>query len=311
MRWTWLVLGTAALLAAPAAAFEFPRPATLVFESSDTMGRYALPVGPVTAEGLNLTFKNGQVLRRAWQIPDTDLTAAQVFAALRDQFAALDLNTIFDCQDQGCGGFDFRFGIEVISTPDMFVDLGDYHFASFTATDGADAASLLVSKGAQTVYVQIIEVRAADADPLVQPRLPDAGPGPSGLLASDLGVAQKLAQSGAAVLDDLEFASGAVALTDARFASLEQLAAFLTQTEGARVVLVGHTDATGSLEQNLSLSLQRAEAVVDRLVRNLGVSPDQVRAEGIGFLAPRATNVTEAGRRANRRVEAVLIAPLN
>jgi OOP family OmpA-OmpF porin len=37
-----------------------------------------------------------------------------------------------------------------------------------------------------------------------------------------------------------------------------------------------------------------------------GVVPDQVQAEGIGPLSPRATNLTEEGRRQNRRVEVMV-----
>jgi OOP family OmpA-OmpF porin len=64
----------------------------------------------------------------------------------------------------------------------------------------------------------------------------------------------------------------------------------------------------GTLENNIALSRARAEAVRQHLVEALGVDPAQVSATGIGYLAPRATNATAAGREANRRVEAVLLA---
>jgi OOP family OmpA-OmpF porin len=50
----------------------------------------------------------------------------------------------------------------------------------------------------------------------------------------------------------------------------------------------------------------RAESVRQALLAIQGVVPDQVRAEGIGPLAPRATNLTEEGRRQNRRVEVMV-----
>jgi OOP family OmpA-OmpF porin len=46
--------------------------------------------------------------------------------------------------------------------------------------------------------------------------------------------------------------------------------------------------------------------VRDRLVAEHGIAPERLSAEGVGWLAPRATNATEAGREANRRVEAVV-----
>ena len=37
-----------------------------------------------------------------------------------------------------------------------------------------------------------------------------------------------------------------------------------------------------------------------------GVEAGRIAAEGVGFLAPRATNQTDEGRQKNRRVEAVV-----
>ena len=42
------------------------------------------------------------------------------------------------------------------------------------------------------------------------------------------------------------------------------------------------------------------------LVDRYGVDPAQVAADGVGFLSPIASNQTEEGREANRRVEVVL-----
>jgi len=71
------------------------------------------------------------------------------------------------------------------------------------------------------------------------------------------------------------------------------------------VVLVGHTDASGALAPNIALSRARAQAVRAALVA-LGAKADQIGAEGAGYLAPRATNLTPEGRAQNRRVEVML-----
>jgi OOP family OmpA-OmpF porin len=72
------------------------------------------------------------------------------------------------------------------------------------------------------------------------------------------------------------------------------------------VVLVGHTDASGGLAGNTALSRARAASVRDRLMAEYAVPAAQITAEGVGYLAPRATNKTEDGRARNRRVEAIL-----
>ena len=71
------------------------------------------------------------------------------------------------------------------------------------------------------------------------------------------------------------------------------------------VAIVGHSDNQGTLVLNLELSRQRAEAVMQALVER-GISPERMEAHGLGYLAPLASNATEGGRAANRRVELVL-----
>ena len=107
-------------------------------------------------------------------------------------------------------------------------------------------------------------------------------------------------------MEDLAFASGAGALLPGDYPSLAALADWLAANPEARIVLVGHTDASGGLAGNVALSKQRAASVRAALLAVPGVQAAQVGAEGVGYLAPRAPNQTEEGRQKNRRVEAVL-----
>jgi outer membrane protein OmpA-like peptidoglycan-associated protein len=72
-----------------------------------------------------------------------------------------------------------------------------------------------------------------------------------------------------------------------------------------RVTIVGHTDSTGSDAINDPLSRERALAVRDYLSAR-GVSPSRLSVAGRGSHEPVASNDTEAGRAANRRVEIFL-----
>lgn len=67
----------------------------------------------------------------------------------------------------------------------------------------------------------------------------------------------------------------------------------------------GHTDNTGEEAANMSLSDQRAAAVVEYLVAK-GVPAARLDARGYGFSKPIAPNDTEEGRAKNRRVEFVI-----
>jgi len=69
-----------------------------------------------------------------------------------------------------------------------------------------------------------------------------------------------------------------------------------------RIEVGGHTDNTGDAAANVTLSQQRAEAVVARL-GELGVAPGVLTAKGYGQEKPIADNATEEGRASNRRIE--------
>ena len=86
---------------------------------------------------------------------------------------------------------------------------------------------------------------------------------------------------------------------------LDRLVAALAANPGRLVVVEGHTDSQGSAAYNLALSMRRADAVRDYLVRK-GHPADMVRANGIGQDSPIADNATSEGRANNRRVEVVL-----
>lgn len=84
---------------------------------------------------------------------------------------------------------------------------------------------------------------------------------------------------------------------------LDEMARNLDAT--VRVTVVGHTDDTGSDAINDPLSLQRAMAVREYL-SGRGVSAARIDAMGRGEREPVASNASDSGRAANRRVEVYL-----
>jgi OOP family OmpA-OmpF porin len=72
-----------------------------------------------------------------------------------------------------------------------------------------------------------------------------------------------------------------------------------------RLFVVGHTDNVGVLEGNMKLSQDRAQSVVQAIIRTHGVEAARLRAYGDGPYAPVASNDSEAGRVKSRRVELV------
>lgn len=300
----------AAVLADPAVALTLDLPARVLGEQtrSEVPGSYALPTGAFDGTTVPVRQVEGAVDQHAFRLEAPGVTTLELLDPLRDQVQAAGYEILFECEARACGGFDFRFNTEVFPEPDMHVDLGDFRFLS--AQKGDEAVSILVSRSAGAGYVQITRVTAAplaaqpietpvDLDERAVPRAVDEPTAATGIGAA-------LDEVGAAVLDDLVFASGSASLTDGDYPSLAAVAAWLEANPDGTIALVGHTDASGTLAANVALSERRAEAVAEVLIQTYDVDPARVAAKGVGFLAPRATNQTEEGRQKNRRVEVIV-----
>lgn len=105
------------------------------------------------------------------------------------------------------------------------------------------------------------------------------------------------------------FASDSAAISQAFYSSLNEIAGVLVQYPESKILVNGYTDSTGGDAHNQALSERRANSVANYLAAQ-GVSRNRIIATGYGKSNPIATNSTEAGKQANRRVE-VKIIPLN
>ncbi|MFO1321018.1 MAG: OmpA family protein [Burkholderiales bacterium] len=90
--------------------------------------------------------------------------------------------------------------------------------------------------------------------------------------------------------------------------TMDRLADVVIRYGKTALTIVGHTDAEGTKENNLDLSQRRAQAVADYL-KTKNVNAARLTAIGKGETEPVADNKTDAGRRANRRVE-ILVEPV-
>jgi outer membrane protein OmpA-like peptidoglycan-associated protein len=98
-------------------------------------------------------------------------------------------------------------------------------------------------------------------------------------------------------LDRAELGSGAGE-------TLAPVVEFLNDFPDVSVRITGHTCWLGSEAHNLDLSERRANAVADYLVEQ-GIDRERLYVSAEGESQPINTNLTEEGRRSNRRVEVV------
>jgi len=102
----------------------------------------------------------------------------------------------------------------------------------------------------------------------------------------------------------LSFASGSADIA----AASDPLFDKMTLYPGAEITVEGHTDSKGSDRLNLRLSQNRAQSVMQRLIRDNALAPEKLSAIGYGESRPIANNETSAGRAQNRRID-LLIKP--
>ncbi len=101
--------------------------------------------------------------------------------------------------------------------------------------------------------------------------------------------------------DRLLFDTGQATLQPASQEQLTNIAAILKAYPQVKIRIGGYTDNTGDPAANQRLSQERADNVMDQLVK-LGIDPARVSAKGYGAENPIADNSTEEGRQKNRRI---------
>lgn len=103
----------------------------------------------------------------------------------------------------------------------------------------------------------------------------------------------------------IRFESGSAAIDRDSAGLLDRVAETAMRCPSASIDVVGHTDADGEEPANQLLSEQRAQAVVDYLVK-AGLPAERFTALGYGSMQPVASNATAEGKAQNRRIEFVV-----
>ena len=105
----------------------------------------------------------------------------------------------------------------------------------------------------------------------------------------------------------LLFAMNSEAVQESAHDTLAKVAELISVYDDRKVLIVGHTDAVGDAAYNKQLSERRAELVKQFFVDNFEVEEDRLSTQGFGEARPIASDATGEGRRANRRVEVLIL----
>ena len=125
------------------------------------------------------------------------------------------------------------------------------------------------------------------------------------VVASADAFSKDIRATGHAAVYGIYFDTGKSVIKPESAAALGEIAKLLKADPALKVHVVGHTDSVGTVEANMALSLDRANAVVRDLVANHGIAAARLKPAGVGPLAPVSSNRTDEGKAKNRRVELV------
>lgn len=166
----------------------------------------------------------------------------------------------------------------------------EHGYYSYTTTNDSTVwIQVKTSKNGSSYSLYIIEEEAMKQDLVIE----------ADLIKNALEVEGKIAIYG------IYFDTGKAIIKEASKPALAEIAKYLKSNPEIKCWIVGHTDSKGSFEINSALALSRAKAVKNYLQEIHTIAANRLFAEGVGPLAPMASNASEEGRRKNRRVELV------
>lgn len=276
------------------------------FEEFDLpMGKWAEIDGQARFE--KVEHVEGRVTRIAYEVP-AGKSVLEVYRNYTDALSRSGVTTRFECAKTACGDTynlsselqervlpkldgDGNRMIDVLRDSEHQIRLLTGHLDRV----GAPAAdiSLMVASGNQVpvgVLLTIVEQKEmAKGQVTVDLKAMESG----------------LAKDGHIALYGIEFDTDSATLRSTSDETLARMGELMKQQPNLKVYIVGHTDNTGTLAHNQTLSQQRADAVAKALSGRFGVAAARLTAKGLASFAPVASNADEAGRARNRRVELV------
>lgn len=253
----------------------------------------AVPLGGIKGDNFAKTEK---IAGRTTTINYNDPLKRSVLEVFRNYDMALKsagFQVLFTCADAACGAGQGAYVDQLRYWP-WASGYGQRHLTGKLARPEGDVYVTLHVQGRnpdQTqTFLTIVETKPME----------------TGLVTVDAAALGKdLGRTGHVAIYGIYFDTGKADVKPESEAALTEITKLLTEDAALRLHVVGHTDSVGDLAMNMDLSRRRAQAVVQVLTTKHGIAAARLRADGVGPLAPVASNDTDDGRAKNRRVELV------
>jgi OmpA-OmpF porin, OOP family len=254
----------------------------------EEFGQYKLVTGKTAKGDPAGETLEGKVTRIVYENP-ADRSTLEIYRNYRDALEKAGITVLYACELDACGPNYARSAWNRFNGLFAAADR-DPRYLAGKLTAGSGAAYVAVMVGRARTQLDIVELKAMEADKVV---------------ADAAALAKEIDQEGRVSVYGILFDTDKADVKPASRPALEEIAKLLRERPALKLYVVGHTDMTGDFAHNASLSEARARAVVDALVKSHGIPAARLEGHGVGPLAPVAVNTTEAGRAKNRRVELV------
>ena len=283
---------------------------TIISFHEDAFDTSPLPAGAIDGSSFSRTKDaSGKVTRIAYVAP-SGKTTAEIIANYASALAKAGFGTFFRCEsgqeEHGCGGMNFS---QAYVAPLLNSNPSDRNqlISSLYAVDGdARYIGVELKRPNNTIDVGVMAVKNGDDPAGILVTVVEKSNMPTDQVTVDADAMSKgLAADGKIALYGLTFDTDSAKLTAASDPTLKQMSDLLHKQPNLKVYIVGHTDDSGTLAHNLTLSQQRAESVVKALTTTYGIAANRLAAKGLASYAPVASNHSDAGKAKNRRVELV------
>jgi outer membrane protein OmpA-like peptidoglycan-associated protein len=286
---------------------RFPGSTIVHYEKRDS-ATYAVPTGPL----LKWDYSRAQAdfgskkldiegeITRITYVVRRGASAEQVFEGFKKQLEEHGFKPLYEAKGLELGRAQGNL-YQNLAGQLLEYSPKEAHFLS-AKFDGSPAAYVTLYVTAYEIGATSVHIRPGQiALQLDVVEMPPASDRLVVVSASD--ISKGLETSGRIAIYGILFDSKKADINPTSRPAPEEIAKFLRSSSTAKLDVVGHTDNVGGYDSNLDLSRARAAAVAAMLVKEYDINPQRLRASGVGFLAPIASNSTGAGRAQNRRVE--------
>jgi OOP family OmpA-OmpF porin len=256
---------------------------------------FELPLGPIANQSkwAKSQTVEGKVTSFTYTMPE-NRSSLEVIRSYQAALKAAGFQTLFSC-DTGCVSEKAPFGYSNERTGIWCSNCEEpmrYVAAKLARPEGDAYVTIAVVKDKYEggTWLNVVEVKPMET---------------GNVTVNAAVMAKDITATGHAVLYGVYFDTGKAIIKPESDPTLSEIAKLLGNNPDMKIHVIGHTDNVGTMASNMALSKQRAEAVVAALISKFKIAPARLDANGVGPLAPVATNRSEDGRAKNRRVELV------